>query len=136
MTVEMARKLRKRLTPQERKLWWHLRGLKEQGFHFRKQAPLEGFIVDFACLSARVVIEIDGSQHASENARAQDAARDAHLTWRGYTVLRFWNIDVDGNMDGVMLRVAGALGLAQEVVAPGVEADPRRFPPPLLPDPP
>ena len=72
MANEKARALRKRLTPQEVKLWVKLRELKTFGFHFRRQVPIGPYIVDFATLSARVVVEIDGGQH---NMGAGDSGR-------------------------------------------------------------
>ena len=97
-----ARELRKNQTDAERKLWRELRGLKARGFHFRRQVPIDHLIVDFACLSARLVIEIDGGQHNMEMRRNRDADRDAHLRRTGFTVLRFWNNDVMANPEGVM----------------------------------
>jgi very-short-patch-repair endonuclease len=63
MANQIARRLRKMLTPQEVKMWNHLRAWRDQGFHFRRQAPRHGFIVDFVCLKYRLVVEIDGGQH-------------------------------------------------------------------------
>jgi very-short-patch-repair endonuclease len=111
MANQLARNLRKNQTVAERKLWPHLAALKQQGYHFRRQAPLEGFVVDFACLSHRLVIEIDGAQHDSQRSRQADAQRDAHLRWLGYSILRFTNSDVMDNVDGCMLDVLAALGV-------------------------
>jgi very-short-patch-repair endonuclease len=105
----LARKLRSNSTDAERKLWRHLRTLKSQGFHFRRQVPIDGFIVDFACYSARLVIELDGGQHnVDEHARA-DRAPDRHLESQKFKVLRFWNNDVLRNTEGVMEQVTSAL---------------------------
>jgi very-short-patch-repair endonuclease len=76
---EIARVLRKRLTPQEAKLWIKLRGLKEFGFHFRKQAPIGHYIVDFASFKQRLVIEVDGGQHGMAAGLQSDIKRDAFL---------------------------------------------------------
>ncbi len=84
--------------------------LKTDGFHFRRQVPIDHLIVDFACLSARLVIEVDGGQHNWEAGRYADEARDAHLHRHGFKVLRFWNNEVMGNPDGVMERVRSVLG--------------------------
>lgn len=102
MANETARHLRKVMTPQEVKLWVHLRALKRQGFHFRRQVPREGFIVDFACLKSRLVIEIDGAQHGEHRHAQRDTERDAKLKAAGFTVLRFWNSEVNENLDGVV----------------------------------
>ncbi len=102
MANEIARVLRKRMTPQEVKLWVHLRALKDQGLHFRRQVPREGYIVDFACLKSKVVVEIDGAQHGEEGHLRRDAERDLRLATAGFKVLRFWNNEVNENLDGVV----------------------------------
>ena len=102
MANEIARRLRKTMTPQEVKLWVHLRALKEQGFHFRRQVPREGFIADFACLKAKLVVEVDGAQHGQPANMQRDAERDAKLAGAGFKVLRFWNNEVNENLDGVI----------------------------------
>ena len=101
--IERARRLRREMTPQERMLW---RGLKEAfpDAHFRKQVPFGPYYADFACHAAKLVIELDGSQHAE--AVAYDAARTAFLENEGYTVIRFWNNDVTTNLDGVLIAIA------------------------------
>jgi very-short-patch-repair endonuclease len=106
---EKARALRKRLTPQETKLWVKLRELKPLGFHFRRQAPIDRYIVDFASFNHRLVIEIDGGQHAMEEGLRSDRERDMFLQSRGFRVLRFWNSDVDRNLTGVVESILNAL---------------------------
>ena len=105
MANEVARSLRKRMTPREVNLWCQLRYLNAQGFHFRRQAPMEGFIVDFLERKRRLVIEVDGSQHGFSANEIADRKRDAVLNNRGYIVLRFWNSDVDRAMDGVIDKI-------------------------------
>jgi very-short-patch-repair endonuclease len=68
--------------------------MKPLGLHFRRQHPIGSYIVDFACLRAHIVMEIDGSQHGETDAAAHDAMRTAFLNHHGYRVLRFWNADV------------------------------------------
>ncbi len=102
MANEIARHLRKVMTPQEVKLWVQLRALKDQGLHFRRQMPREGFIVDFACLKSMLVIEIDGAQHGEPAKLLRDSERDARLVAAGFKVLRFWNNEVNENLDGVI----------------------------------
>ena len=109
MANETARALRKRLTPQEVKLWVQLRLLKDQGLHFRRQVPIHPYIVDFAERKNRLIIEVDGSQHGHEANLRADKLRDADLTQRNFRVLRFWNIDVDVAMDGVICRILDSL---------------------------
>ena len=75
--------------------------MKARGLHFRKQAPIGKYIVDFCCHSARMIIEVDGGQHGEEAGQVRDAERTAWLESQGYRVLRFWNNDVLENMSGV-----------------------------------
>jgi very-short-patch-repair endonuclease len=85
--------MRREATDAERKLWYVLRSLKPLGLHFRRQAPIGPFIIDFAWYAGKIVVEIDGSQHA-EQRRDYDDRRTAWLQSQGYRVLRFWNNDV------------------------------------------
>jgi very-short-patch-repair endonuclease len=100
--VALARSLRKRLTPQETKLWNALRALRPAGFHFRRQVPVGPYIIDFACLRHRLLIEVDGGQHSRDETLERDQMRDARLTELGFRMLRFWNAEIDGNLDGVL----------------------------------
>jgi very-short-patch-repair endonuclease len=109
MANQIARNLRKTLTPQEVKIWVHLRSWRKRGFHFRRQSPLDGYIVDFICLKHLLVIEIDGGQHNLDAGQAYDARRDEKLKKSGYRVLRFWNSDVDRNLAGVLETINMAL---------------------------
>ena len=102
MANENARALRKTMTPQEVKLWVHLRRLRAQGFHFRRQAPLEGYILDFVCFKQRLIVEVDGSQHGEAAGLAHDAKRDAHFGVPGFLTLRFWNPEIDENLESVV----------------------------------
>jgi len=102
MANEIARSLRKRMTPQEAKLWVQLRLLPKGQFHFRRQVPVGPFIIDFAEKTRKLAIEVDGSQHAEDEALRRDGVRDRYLRNQGFTVLRFWNADVDANMSGVI----------------------------------
>ena len=96
-------------TDAERVLWQHLRHLSIDGSHFRRQATIGAYFADFACHSVRLVIELDGGQHNEANGIASDAKRTAELESRGYRVLRFWNNDVLGNIEGVMETIAAAV---------------------------
>jgi very-short-patch-repair endonuclease len=104
-----ARELRKTMTPQEIKLWTQLKYLNRQGHHFRRQAPIDGYIVDFTEFSHRLIIEVDGSQHGFTKGEASDRLRDEHFTKVGFRVLRFWNHEVDQSMDGVIDAILAAL---------------------------
>ena len=87
-----ARALRNEATDAERHLWQHLRGRRLAGFKFRRQYPIAGHIADFACVEAKLVIELDGGQHLERS--AEDGARTRKMGCNGYRVLRFWNDDV------------------------------------------
>ncbi|MEO9166775.1 MAG: DUF559 domain-containing protein [Aestuariivirga sp.] len=102
MPNEIARKLRKQMTPHEAKLWVQLRLLPKGEFHFRRQVPVGPYIVDFAEKTHSLVIELDGSQHAETLAVEKDAQRGRYLSNKGFKVLRFWNFEVDQNMSGVI----------------------------------
>jgi very-short-patch-repair endonuclease len=105
MANELARKLRKHMTRQEFRLWLHLRELRRLGFHFRRQAPVKNFIVDFACYHPRVIVELDGGQHSVGRQSLKDKSRDAKLTADGFAVVRVWNNEVDINLEGVLDRI-------------------------------
>jgi very-short-patch-repair endonuclease len=105
MANERARQLRKSMTRQEVKLWVHLRSWRSRGFHFRRQAPRDSYIVDFVCLRAGVVVEVDGGQHNFERQQERDRARDAYFAARGFKLLRYWNNEVDRNLEGVLMDI-------------------------------
>ena len=113
---ERARELRNNATAAERRLWQRLRVLKVSGTKFRRQVPIDHFIVDFACLSDRLVIEVDGATHGADDEIESDRRRLLYLEREGFKVLRFQNSDVVTNIDGVMDTVVGVLGqLACEI---------------------
>ena len=101
-----ARHLRTNLTDAERALWRGLRGPHFEHVRFRRQHPLGRYFLDFACIEAKLAIEVDGGQHAGN---ATDVIRDQWLTSQGWRVLRFWNNDVFANLEGVMLVIADAI---------------------------
>ncbi len=121
MNIHKARALRKNMTDAERRLWRQLRQRQLGGFKFRRQLPLGPYIVDFICLEARLIIELDGGQHQEQE--AYDQARDEWLQRSGYRVLRFWNNEVFENMEGVLQRIDGELG-------GGLDVPPHPVPPP------
>ena len=114
MANARARDLRKNMTPQEVKLWSQLRKLRPQGFHFRRQAPLEGYVLDFVCYKCRLIVEADGSQHGEMQGLRRDARRDAIFQASGFRVLRFWNSEIDANLTGVVETI---IALAKEQMA-------------------
>src|SRR5690606_41767369 len=100
--TDFARRLRREATLVERRLWYHLRR-GQLGARFRRQQPIGPFVVDFVCLSARLVIELDDGQYAA-NAEA-DAHRTRFLESERYRVIRFWNHEVVENLEGVLQRI-------------------------------
>ena len=108
--VERAREMRKALTPPEARLWVALKALKAEGFHFRKQAPVAGYVLDFACLSRRLCVEVDGQHHDFPDQIRHDARRDAVLSRLGFRTLRFRAVDVRDGLERVMdgIRQAAA----------------------------
>jgi very-short-patch-repair endonuclease len=101
-----SRRLRRDATDAERRLWYRLRSRQIAGAKFVRQDPIGPYVVDFACREQRLIIEVDGGQHATD---ARDAVRDQWLADRGYRVLRFWNNDVLSNTQGVLETIAAAL---------------------------
>ena len=105
---QLARSMRKAPTDVERKLWWHLRHrLAPTGTHFRRQVRIDRYIVDFACHAKRLIIEVDGSQHATR--LHADLERTKVLEAHGYRLLRYWNNEVLRNIDGVLEQIQSAM---------------------------
>jgi very-short-patch-repair endonuclease len=104
-----ARRLRKNETEAEQRLWKALHKLSLEGSHFRRQVPIGPYVADFACLSARLIIEVDGSQHGEPEGLVKDAERTAWLKSQGYRVLRVWNNDVFSNLAAVLDSVYAEL---------------------------
>jgi very-short-patch-repair endonuclease len=103
--VSRARRLRKNQTDAERILWLRLRDRRLNGLKFRRQVPIDRYVVDFFCADAHLVIEVDGGQHAT----ADETTRTKVLEAMGYLVLRFWNNEVHENIDGVLESILNAL---------------------------
>jgi very-short-patch-repair endonuclease len=127
MLSERARSSRRGQTDAERRLWFALRSRRLAGYKFRRQHPIDGFVVDFACTKHRLVIEADGGQHAENPG---DARRTAIIEARGWRVLRFWNNEILSNTDGVVETIlkelkqseapSPASGLRPEAPSPAV----------------
>ena len=109
MANEIARKLRKAMTRQEVKLRVHLRSWRQRGFHFRRQSPRDGFIVDFICLKQRLVVEVGGGQHNFDDHAARDRNARAAFHPRRISRAAIWNSDVDQNLIGVLETIDAAL---------------------------
>ncbi len=105
-----ARRLRRSATQPEALLWSRLRGHQLEGRKFVRQLPIGNAVADFACRSAKLVIELDGGQHAT--AEAADAARTRMIEAHGYKVIRFWNNDVIDNIEGVLETIGRHIGIA------------------------
>jgi very-short-patch-repair endonuclease len=102
--VDRARQLRREATDVEKRLWSRLRS-SGLGVRFVRQHPIGPYIADFACRSLKLAVELDGSQHGGD----RDQRRDAFLARQGYLVLRFWNLEVLTNMDGVLETIRLAI---------------------------
>jgi very-short-patch-repair endonuclease len=102
----IARRLRAQMTDAERKLWFALRDRRFANFKFRRQVLIGPYIVDFVCFDARLIIEVDGGQHADS---ASDTERDGWFAANEFRVLRFWNNDVLSNLEGVMTSTLAQL---------------------------
>ena len=106
-----ARELRKNMTPQEVKLWQLLRNKQFYGYRFLRQYIIENYIVDFVCISKKIVIEIDGGQHNQQNNIEYDKKRTKDIESHGFSVIRFWNNEIDDNIEGVYLKLMDAFGI-------------------------
>ena len=104
---DFARQLRSNATDAERAMWRQLRQRQLNGHKFRRQHAVGEYIVDFACVERKLAVELDGSQHMTNT--SYDTTRTNALEEQGYRVLRFWNNDVFGNMDGILTIILAAL---------------------------
>ena len=109
-----AKKLRRDMTDVEKTLWHYLRNKEMGGTRFRRQQPIDQYIVDFVCFEKRLIIELDGGQHAMET----DAERTAYLESQGFKLLRFWNHEVMENIEGVWAVIAEQLGALSDAPPP------------------
>jgi very-short-patch-repair endonuclease len=105
-TIRFARRLRVNQTDAETVLWNRIRNRQIDGHKFVRQRPISGYICDFVCRERLLIIEVDGGQH---NESAADAIRDRRLNEEGYKVIRFWNNDVLGNIEVVLLTIQSEL---------------------------
>lgn len=116
-----AWEMRRSMTPEEQLLWDHLRASRLQGFHFRRQQVIDGFIADFYCHAARLVVEVDGAGHGDQI--EYDAERDRILAARGLRILRVTNDEVRSDLDGVLASiVANARSVTIDGAADGAPA--------------
>lgn len=111
--LDNAKSLRRNLTDAEQKLWYNLRAHRFMGLKFKRQKPVGCYVVDFVCIEKKLVIELDGGQHA--DSLKYDGERDAWLHSQGYTVLRFWNNELINEIEGVLERIR--LVLSNEAIS-------------------
>ncbi|RUT30267.1 endonuclease domain-containing protein [Arsenicitalea aurantiaca] len=108
--ISFARGLRREQTPAERRFWRIVQPWRAQGWHFRRQSPVGPYVADFRCTRAGLIVEIDGDDHYFADGRARDLVRTAYLERRGYRVLRFSNLEVMENAEGVFEVMRKVLG--------------------------
>jgi very-short-patch-repair endonuclease len=107
---QRAQELRREMSGTEWRLWYRLRSRQLLGHKFRRQVPIGPYFADFACLEARLVVEVDGEHHGDQ--LVYDARRDRWLSELGFRVLRFWVVEVDENLEGVIETIVDALSTA------------------------
>jgi very-short-patch-repair endonuclease len=118
--LDNAKTLRRNLTDAEQKLWYHLRAHRFIGRKFKRQKPIGRYVVDFICLEEKLIIELDGGQHAES--LEYDHERDSWLRSQGYTVLRFWNNELMNETESVLERIRLAIehgAVSSETLSPG-----------------
>ena len=121
-----AKKLRANTTPHERVLWRALKELPVEGSHFRRQAPIGPYVVDFFCPAKRLVVELDGGHH-NENEEAQrDRIRQDWLEREGYRVIRFWNSEIAGDLNAVLEAIYAELYGSRDAEAVPLKHERRR----------
>jgi len=108
--THLAISLRKRSTDAEQLLWSRLRAGRLEGMKFRRQHPIGSYIADFVCLERKLIIELDGSQHALPEELLKDRQRSEWLKKEGYSVLRFWDNEVMTNTEGVLEAIRDYIG--------------------------
>jgi very-short-patch-repair endonuclease len=121
-----AKKLRANTTPHERILWRALKELPIEGTHFRRQAPIGNYVVDFFCPAKRLIVELDGGHHNEDATAKRDGERQAWLEHQGYRVLRFWNSEISSELSAVMERIDVEMYGAREADATPLKHHRRR----------
>jgi very-short-patch-repair endonuclease len=111
-----AKSMRSNMTPAELKLWNAVRAGRLMELKFRRQVPITGYIVDFACPAMKLIVELDGSQHGSEPNLVKDKTRTETLQSLGWKVLRFWNDDVIKDIEGVCQHIVIVAGKADNAM--------------------
>ena len=119
--IEKSRQLRKNMTNQEKKLWSIIRNRQFFGLRFRRQFPIGNYIVDFICREKKIIIEIDGGQHNEPQNTDYDISRTKFLYSSGYKVVRFWNNEINDNIDGVYEKLKEVFEITPPQPSPSVE---------------
>ena len=117
-TLERARSLRRDQTDSERKLWGLLHSRRLDDAKFRRQHPIGNFIVDFCCIRAKLIVELDGDQHAQPDQVAYDERRTEYLRSQGFRVIRFWNHEILHDTEMTVERIYQALAEAKAAPSP------------------
>ena len=126
--LSRARELRREMTPQEHKLWQRLRGKQLLGLRFRRQHPINRFILDFFCYEHKVAVEIDGDSHYQPDQQEYDQARTDWLVQHGIRVIRFTNRDLDANIEGVLGEIAQVCGADTDLALSSADSPPSNSP--------
>ncbi|WP_298244938.1 endonuclease domain-containing protein [uncultured Bradyrhizobium sp.] len=121
-----AKRLRANTTPHERVLWRALKDLPMDGSHFRRQAPIGPYVVDFFCPAKRLIIELDGGHHNEDAMAKRDAERQRWLEDEGYHVIRFWNSEITADLIAVVERIYVELYGSREAAAVHLEHQRKR----------
>jgi very-short-patch-repair endonuclease len=127
-TRKRAKELRRPMTRAEVILWTRLQKRQVQGLHFRRQHPVAPYIPDFSCVKARLIVEVDGATHSTEDERGHDERRRQYLEEQGWTILRVWNDEIYRNENGVvetMMDWARA-GITSRAIRPPAAVGPLR----------
>ncbi|WP_157015171.1 endonuclease domain-containing protein [Mesorhizobium xinjiangense] len=112
-----AKAMRRAMTDAELKLWNEVRAHRLMGLGFRRQYPIAGYIVDFACPTKKLIVEVDGSQHGEDALAAADRIRTKRLQEDGWTILRFWNDDILRDIGNVCMHIVATAGTAAQDAA-------------------
>src|ERR1700688_5328196 len=121
-----AKLLRTNTTPHERLLWGALKELPVDGTHFRRQAPIGPYVVDFLCPAAHLIIELDGGHHNDDETAKRDRKRQLWLEQEGYRVVRFWHSEITSDLDAVLERIYVELYGSREAEAEPLKRRRRR----------
>jgi very-short-patch-repair endonuclease len=122
---ERAEQLRSNATEPEQCLWRALKNIPVYGSHFRRQVPIGPYVANFACLKARLIIELDGGHHSQDDVAIKDEHRTRWLESEGYRVVRFWNAELTENMNGVLDTIYATLYGAPQSKAVALPTPPR-----------